>query len=90
MVHITIKAPPNRVATCAKGIKFILLAVESIATSPVPPIPLWQDEIIDASTGYIFKKKLQTNPVIETVKTIEIMVIKYGIVNTLTTLFKSI
>jgi len=41
-----------RVAICANGIKVMRLAAVRIATSPVPPCPLWQALTIAASIGY--------------------------------------
>ena len=38
---VTVTAPPIRVAIWAKGISCIRLAAVRMATSPVPPCPLW-------------------------------------------------
>jgi hypothetical protein len=48
---VTVTAPPMRVAICAKGINSIRLAAVKIATSPVPPWPLWQAFTIADSMG---------------------------------------
>src|SRR5476649_654113 len=47
----TLIAPPIRVAICANGISSIRLPEVRIATSPVPPCPLWQQETIATSIG---------------------------------------
>lgn len=49
-------------AICANGISDMLFDAESIATSPVPPSPLWQLVTIAASTGYIFSREAMKNP----------------------------
>ena len=51
MAIVTVIAPPIRVAICAKGISSIRLAAVKIATSPVPPWPLWQAFTIADSIG---------------------------------------
>src|SRR5262249_18750327 len=39
--NVTVMAPPMRVAICANGMSCMRLAAVRMATSPVPPWPLW-------------------------------------------------
>jgi len=45
---VTVMAPPIRVEICANGISTMRLDAVRIATSPVPPWPLWQAVTISA------------------------------------------
>lgn len=54
VAKITVDAPPMRVEICANGINDIRFEADRIATSPVPPRPLWQQVTIADSIGYIF------------------------------------
>src|SRR6476469_5634266 len=75
---VTVIAPPIRVAIWAKGISCIRLAAVRIATSPVPPCPLWQALMIAVSIGYILRKRPTRNPVPMSVATVEMIVTSVG------------
>lgn len=56
---MTVVTPPIRVEIWAKGMRFIRLDPERMATSPVPPRPLWQTVTSEASTGYMRGRQVQ-------------------------------
>ena len=80
-VTVTTIAPPIRVAICANGINCIRFAAVRIATSPVPPCPLWQAFTIAVSIGYIFIRRPTTKPVPISVATVDTIVTTLTIVN---------
>src|SRR5450631_344809 len=75
---VTVIAPPIRVAICANGIRVMRLAAVRMATSPVPPWPLWQAFTMAASMGYIFIQYPTKAPIAISVATVETMVITVG------------
>ena len=65
VAHTIMAAPPMRVEICANGIKPMRLEAERMATSPVPPSPLWHAVTVLAlvSSGFFVGKWLGMYPV---------------------------
>ena len=75
---VTVTAPPIRVAIWAKGISCIRLAAVRMATSPVPPCPLWHALIMADSIGYMPSNRPTNAPVAINVATVQEIVIMLG------------
>src|ERR1035438_5053172 len=75
---VTVIAPPIGVAIWANGISVMRLAAVRMATSPVPPWPLWQAFTMAVSMGYIFNQCPTRAPVAISVATVETMVMMVG------------
>src|SRR5262249_21758789 len=73
-VMVTVMAPPMRVAIWANGINCMRLAAVRMATSPVPPWPLWQAFTIAMSMGYMPSRRPTMKPVPISVITVAAMV----------------
>jgi hypothetical protein len=80
-VVVTVIAPPILVAMEAKGISCMRFAAVKIATSPVPPWPLWQAFTMAVSIGYNLRNRPMTNPDPISVKTVTTTVTMYVGVN---------
>src|SRR6476646_7192402 len=86
----TIAAPPKRVEICANGINSIRFEADKIATSPVPPNPLWHPVTIADSTGYIFMTFPTRKPVVIIVNTTDAHTTTYPTERTAATSFNGI
>src|SRR5882672_6852843 len=75
---VTVIAPPIRVAIWANGMSCMRSAAVRMATSPVPPCPLWHALMIATSIGYIFRRRPTRNPVPINVITVQMMVSSVG------------
>ncbi|MOA48428.1 hypothetical protein D3C78_1711680 [compost metagenome] len=71
-------APPIRVAICAKGISCMRLEAVRMATSPVPPMPLWVPTTMAASIGCILTLRPTKKPTVIKVATVATMVRMVG------------
>src|SRR5215475_12777926 len=89
-VSVTVMAPPIRVAIWANGISCMRLAAVRMATSPVPPCPLWQALMIAVSIGYMLRNLPTIAPTAIRVATVQKIVIMLGTLNAATSLSQGV